>query len=100
MDHSSDDIVINIDGYDISDQYTYTDSTTLDLSSITIASPDPTVTISDGTGFNITWWEDQEIVNTEREERAIRERNEGVRQAWEQYKIMVELARNPPEPLA
>jgi len=83
------DITIDVSGYDYS-------TDTIDLSSINIGSMTSADTVTITPGFDIDWWEDQEIVNTEREERAIRERNEGVQQAWEQYKIMVELAKNPP----
>jgi hypothetical protein len=52
------------------------------------------------TGFDmIDWFEDQQIVEEYKEEKEIRERNEGVQAAWEQYKIMVALAKNPPENL-
>jgi hypothetical protein len=52
---------------------------------------------SDFSDINIDWFEDQRIVNEYNEEKAIRERNPGIQEAWEQYKILVELAKNPPE---
>lgn len=61
-----------------------------------------TITISDGadlTGMNMDWLEQYSVYEEYKEEKEIRERNEGVQKAWEQYKIMVALAKNPPEPL-
>lgn len=49
--------------------------------------------------YNFDWFEDQRIVNEYNEEKAIRESNPGIQEAWEQYKILVELAKNPPENL-
>jgi hypothetical protein len=89
MDNNMNNITIDISGYDYS-------TDTIDLSSINIGNISDAGTVTITPGFDINWWEDQEIVNTEREERTIRERNEGVQRAWEQYKIMVELAKNPP----
>lgn len=45
---------------------------------------------------NIDWFEDQRILIEYQEEKELRERNEGIQAAWEQYKILVELAKNPP----
>lgn len=63
----------------------------------------PLDTLSGYSATDITvdmdWFEDQRIVEEYREEKAIRERNEGIQHAWEQYKILVELAKNPPENL-
>jgi hypothetical protein len=98
MDDNVNDITIDISGYDFSDDHYVTvgGNDTIDLSSINIGNISDAGTITITPGFDMNWWEDQEIVNTEREERAIRERNEGVQRAWEQYKIMVELAKTPP----
>lgn len=49
--------------------------------------------------LDMDWFEDQRIVEEYREEQELRERNEGIQAAWEQYKILVELAKNPPENL-
>ena len=48
-------------------------------------------------GINMDWVNQQAIYDEYREEKEIRERNEGVQKAWEQYKIMVALAKMPPE---
>jgi hypothetical protein len=62
----------------------------------------PTLTLTDSAveydGIK-DWLNDYSIVEEYKEEKAIRERNAGVQAAWEQYKIMVELAKNPPENL-
>lgn len=90
---NDDAIIIDLSDLDLS-TYSYSSDYTITLDSGSASAADITT-------FDIgaDWLEDQEIVNTEREERAIRERNEGVQKAWEQYKIMVELAKNPPENL-
>jgi hypothetical protein len=112
MDHND---TITIDLGDV-DPFSYEsgDTVTLDLSGIDSAAADMvttvntsgigSITISDFTlnDFDITtseWFKDQEILKEHREEEEIRARNEGVQKAWEQYKIMVALAKEPPENL-
>lgn len=57
-------------------------------------------TFTSGLGdYNFDWFEEQRIVKEYNEEKDIRERNPGIQEAWEQYKILVELAKNPPENL-
>ena len=120
-------ITITLDGsgfsHDHTDIFTLSDDVTIDLSynaantinvgDITIpyiSGTSDTITIGQSSGYSsidlttgldglTEWMEDQRIVEEYREEKAIRERNEGVQAAWEQYKIMVALAKEPPENL-
>lgn len=107
---NNDTITIDLSSLDLSGHdYDYEDTVTLDLSGINdlnYAGACETITVSSSgldslifdTGTT-DWFEDQRIVEEYKEEKAIRERNEGVQKAWEQYKIMVTLAKNPPENL-
>ena len=83
--------------------YTSTSSDTITLGDYASSSSSSTFTLDSlksGFGdYNFDWFEDQRIVNEYNEEKAIRERNPGIQEAWEQYKILVELAKNPPENL-
>ena len=84
------------------------DSITIDISSsLTTYTQDVMTSMSYGSdtitlnnidlGMNMDWVNQQIIYDEYREEKEIRERNEGVQKAWEQYKIMVVLAKMPPE---
>lgn len=78
--------------------YTSGSSDTISIGNYSSGSSD-SITL-DGVGdFNFDWFEDQRIVKEYNEEKDIRERNPGIQAAWEQYKILVELAKNPPENL-
>lgn len=80
--------------------YTSSSSDTITLGDYTSSSSSTFTLDSLKSGFsdyNFDWFEDQRIVNEYNEEKAIRERNPGIQEAWEQYKILVELAKNPPE---
>lgn len=45
------------------------------------------------------YFEKEQIYSDFKQEQEIRERNPGIQAAWEQYKILVELAKIPPEDL-
>ena len=78
--------------------YTSGSSDTISIGNYSSGSSD-SITL-DGVGdFNFDWFEDQRIVKEYNEEKDIRERNPGIQEVWEQYKILVELAKNPPENL-
>lgn len=120
---NSDDIVtIDLNNADLG-MYPYTTIggsmavDTIDLSgcglstgSVTIGTYSPTVTLDpaglvnlNGIDLDLTssgvggWYEERRIIDEYNEEKALRENNEGIQKAWEQYKILVELAKNPPE---
>ena len=78
--------------FDSSNDYYSTDANTITLGNYKS-------NVDDFADINIDWFEDQRIVNEYNEEKAIRESNPGIQEAWEQYKILVELAKNPPENL-
>ena len=108
-------ITITLDGsgfsHDPTDIFTLSDDVTIDLSynaANTINVGDITIPYISGTSDTITlgdydtnesfdWFKDQAILEEYREEKALREKNEGIQAAWEQYKILVELAKNPPD---
>lgn len=101
----SDDITIDLSGYEPAQ---YNTINLGDYSVPYISSTSDTITIGQSSGYQsidltgldssmVDWMEDQRIVEEYKEEKAIRERNEGIQHAWEQYKILVELAKNPPE---
>lgn len=96
------DISSSTDYYAASDIYTSSSSDTITLGNYS-SSSSGTFTLdalkSGYSDYNIDWFEDQRIVEEYKEEKAIREQNEGIQKAWEQYKILVELAKNPPENL-
>lgn len=111
-----DTITITLDGsgfsHDPSDIFTtgditldlnYNAANTINLGDYSIpyiSGTSDTITIGDyDTSESFDWFKDQAILEEYREEKALREKNEGIQAAWEQYKILVELAKNPPENL-
>jgi hypothetical protein len=96
---NDDTITITLPGLSSGGEYYYDNqidlsNSTIDLTGIFNSSTD-TIFVDDiGTS---NWIEEQQILQDYKEEKEIRERNAGVLAAWEQYKIMVELAKNPPE---
>jgi hypothetical protein len=84
---NDDTIIVDLSSMDLR-PYTWEDGTTVSLDIGSASASD--ITIDD-------WIETSRIVDEYHEELAIRERNAGVQAAWEQYKIMVELAKNPPD---
>lgn len=81
--------------------YTSSSSDTITLSGSYMDSSSTTISLdSTSLGVDISgWYEDQQIIDEYKEEKALREQNEGIQHAWEQYKILVELAKNPPKNL-
>lgn len=104
MDDSKSVYTITMDVSPGQDTFTVTD--TIDLSSISVGSLNglgyTDITINTGDiqlDYVTDYYKEQEIVSEYREEEKIRERNPGIQAAWEAYKILVELAKNPPENL-
>lgn len=81
---------ITISGIAGDSTYT-TDSVTLSLD------PSFQINLDDTTVGLGAWYEERRIIDEYNEEKALRDQNEGIQKAWEQYKILVELAKNPPE---
>jgi hypothetical protein len=73
-------------------------SITLDFSNYDVAQPTyavsgiDTITI-DGSNWTTDWLADREIVDEHHEEKRIRDSHPAVQHAWEQYQIMLNLAR-------
>lgn len=105
---SDDLITIDVSNIDLGQYALNTMQDTFDLtnsgyvlsntSTITVSKPVTSITLDGNYDLGIGgWFEDQKILEEHREEKLLRENNEGIQKAWEAYKILVELAKNPPE---
>jgi len=74
------------------------DSITIDFSNYGAAQPSYTVSGLDtitinGSNWSTDWIAEREIIDQHHEERRIRDTHPAVQHAWEQYRIMLNLAR-------
>ena len=98
IDMNNVDLGMYSSNYNTMDTVTISDVTT-NTGSVTLTiDPNYQIDLSDSDLGGIgTWYEERRIVDEYNEEKALRENNEGIQKAWEQYKILVELAKLPPE---
>ena len=112
MDNDQDILIYDVGSSDwtmdsnvIVDLSCMNDSITIDISShaaaqsvYTVGNLDSLTTGGDSSWSGVTdWLVEREIIDQHHEEKRIRESHPAVQSAWEQYQIMLNLAREEPE---